>query len=67
MNESGANAGLVWIGGRLACAEVLELSRLALRRRLAPLVNFSCQLDPTFKDSSVIGTQSGQHARRGTV
>lgn len=42
-------------------------SKLALRRRLAPLVNFSVQVEPSFRHSSVIGTQLGQQARSGTV
>lgn len=42
-------------------------SRLALRLRLAPLVKCSFQVEPSFKDSSVIGTQSEQQGRNGTV
>jgi hypothetical protein len=43
------------------------LSKLALLRLLAPLENFSCHCSPSLRDSSVIGTQSGQHARSGIV
>jgi len=42
-------------------------SRLALRRLRAPRENFSCHCSPSLRDSSVMWTQSGQHARRGTV
>lgn len=42
-------------------------SRLALRLRRAPLVKCSFKVEPFFKDSSVIGTQSGQQGRNGTV
>ena len=51
---------------RTASMTALE-SRLALRRRLAPLVKFSCQADPSFRHCSVVGKQSGQQARNGTV
>lgn len=47
--------------------EVLVESKLALRRRLAPLVNFSCHVGPSFRHWSVMGTQSGQQARSGMV
>lgn len=61
--EEGGSNVLVVV---LVLLEVVE-SRLALRRRLAPFVNFSCQVDPFSRHSSVMRIQSGQQARRGTV
>lgn len=43
------------------------LSKLALLRLLAPLENFSSHCSPSFRDSSVMGTQSGQHGLSGIV